>query len=238
MEPQVSGGSAGPGEPAQTRDGGLSGTRGGTLLGPLGWQAPLIAGLITLALGIVVAARPSQSLNVIAVLLGILMIVSGIYHLAEVFNSAETNRMWHGIAGLLFIVAGIVLIRHLHLTVAAIGLLIGFTWVVQGVAMLFGGAAARTRGGAWSAFFGIISLIAGIVVVAAPVTSVTVLATLMGIWFIVMGLMEMFAALLLRRVIRKESAETGAGAPEAGAVPGQRPGEVSRGQSGATSPGR
>ncbi|HSZ40679.1 MAG TPA: HdeD family acid-resistance protein [Trebonia sp.] len=238
MEPQVSGGSAGKEATDQPRDG-LAGSRAGTLLGPLGWQAPLLAGIITLVLGIIVTALPSQSLAVIAVLLGILMIVSGIYHLAAVFNSGESDRLWHGIAGLLFIVTGIVLIRHLHLTVAAIGLLIGFTWVVQGVALLFGGAAARTRAGTgWSAFFGIISIIAGIVVVAAPIASVTVLATLMGIWFIVMGLMEAFAALLLRRAIRKESARTESGAPEAGSVPGQRPGEVSRGQSGATSPGR
>lgn len=217
---------------------GLAGLRTGTLLGQLGWQAPFAAGIITLVLGIIVTALPSQSVTVIAVLLGVLMVVSGIYHLVEVLNSGERDRLWHGIAGLLFIVAGIILIRHLRLTVAVIGLLIGFTWVVQGVSLLFAGAgAARPRISAgWSAFFGVISLIAGIVVISAPVSSVTVLAVLTGIWFIVMGLMETFAALALRRAIRKEDARTGR--PGAGAVPGQRPGETSRGQSGAASPGR
>ena len=36
------------------------------------------------------------------------------------------------LAGLLFIVIGVVLIRHPHLTVALIGLFVGFTWVLPG----------------------------------------------------------------------------------------------------------
>jgi len=190
--------------------------RGGTLSQSLGWQAPLSVGLITMALGIIVAVLPTQSLEVIAILLGILLIVSGIFHLLAVFGSGEGERLWYGIAGLLFIITGVILIRHLRLSVAVVGLVIGFTWIVQGVSLLLAGSSGRPRtGSGWSAFFGVISLIAGIVVVAAPVGSVTVLATLMGIWFIVMGLLETFAALLLRRAIRKEQARV--------SVPGQRP---------------
>jgi uncharacterized membrane protein HdeD (DUF308 family) len=39
------------------------------------------------------------------------------------------------------------------------------------------------------------------VVVSAPVTSVNVLAVLLGIWFIVMGIFEIIAGFMLRRVI-------------------------------------
>ena len=42
-------------------------------------------------------------------------------------------------------------------------------------------------GTGWSIFFGVISLIAGIVVISAPIASITTLAILMGIWFMVMG---------------------------------------------------
>ena len=41
--------------------------------------------------------------------------------------------------------------------------------------------------------------IAGIVVVSDPISSVTVLAVLLGIWFIVMGLFEVIAAFIIRR---------------------------------------
>ena len=166
------------------------------------WQVTVVLGVLTLILGIIVSFHPSGSLNVVAVLLGILMILSGIFHLVRVFDHDEQHRIWVGIAGLLFIVIGVVLIRHLHLTVALIGLVIGITWVVQGLTALIGGLAGGTREGrAWWIAFGVISVIAGIVVVSAPVSSVNVLAVLLGIWFIVMGIFEIIAGFMLRRAI-------------------------------------
>jgi uncharacterized membrane protein HdeD (DUF308 family) len=167
------------------------------------WQAGLFLGVVTLVLGIIVALHPSGSLNVVAVLLGILMIVSGLFHLIRVFDRREAHRIWLGIAGLLFIVIGVVLIRHLHLTRAIIGLVIGITWIVQGVTALIGGISGGVREGrAWWIFFGIVSLAAGIVVVATPASSVNVLATLLGIWFIVMGVFEIIGSFILRHALR------------------------------------
>jgi len=115
-----------------------------------------------------------------------------------------------------------VLIRHLHLSLALIGLVIGLTWVVQGLAALIAGfSGAPTRmGTGWAILFGVISLIAGIVVISAPIASITTLAVLMGIWFVVMGVMEMFGAFAFRHAVRHASrAEDQAGDVS---VPGQR----------------
>jgi uncharacterized membrane protein HdeD (DUF308 family) len=172
------------------------------------WQATLFIGVVTLILGIIVTFRPSGSLNVIAVLLGVLLIVSGIFHLIRVFDHAEQHRIWQGISGLLFVVVGVVLIRHLDLTVAAIGLLVGISWIVQGVAAIIAAFSGPGGGRLWWGVFGFISLIAGIVVTAAPVTSVTVLAVLLGIWFIVMGLFEIALAFMIRHAL--SSPETAA----------------------------
>jgi uncharacterized membrane protein HdeD (DUF308 family) len=168
-----------------------------------GWQATLFIGAVTLVLGIIVTTHPSHSLNVIAVLLGVLAIVSGIFHLVRAFDRAERRRTWQGISGLLFVVIGVLLIRHLNLTVAAIGLLVGISWIVQGIAALVGGFAGGGGGAArlWWAVFGFISLIAGIVVTASPVTSVTVLAVLIGIWFVIMGVFEIALALMVRHAL-------------------------------------
>ena len=166
------------------------------------WQAGLFLGAVTLILGLIVALHPSGSLNVIAVLLGILMIVSGLFNLIRVFDPRELHRVWLGIAGLLFIVIGVILIRHLHLTRAIIGLVIGITWIVQGVSALIGGIAGGVREGrAWWIFFGVVSLAAGIVVAATPASSVNVLATLLGIWFIIMGIFEIILALMVWRAL-------------------------------------
>lgn len=176
------------------------------------WQTMLFLGALTMILGLVVTFHPSTSLNVIAVLLGILMILSGIFQLIRVFDKAEPHRVWLGITGLLFVVIGVILIRHLHLTVAIVGLIIGITWIIQGLTALIAGFSGGSRGGnGWWIFFGIVSLIAGIVVVSTPVSAVTVLAVLVGIWFIVMGLFEIVAAFIIRRAVSTASSRHSAG---------------------------
>jgi uncharacterized membrane protein HdeD (DUF308 family) len=193
-----------------------------TLGGLLDWRAAFLVGLATAILGIIVAALPETSLAVIAVLLGVLVLFSGVYNVVEAFRGAEHGRVWRGIAGVVFIVAGLVLIRHLHLSLALIGLVIGLTWVVQGLAALIAGLSGGvTRmGTGWAILFGVVSLIAGIVVISAPIASITTLAVLMGIWFVVMGLMEMFGAFAFRHATRQ--AERAAERAGDVSVPGQR----------------
>jgi uncharacterized membrane protein HdeD (DUF308 family) len=197
MEP---GGSAGIGQDDGTP---------GALMGLVNWRATFVLGLITLILGVILTFRPTQSLVGIAILLGIVMLVSGVYHIVRAISGRDHERLWRAISGVLFILAGLVLLRHLHLSVALIGLFIGFTWIIQGVAALvegFSGGGQRGETG-WSIFFGVISLIAGIVVVSAPITSVSALTIFLGIWFIIMGAVEMFGALAFRRALKKPGAE-------------------------------
>ncbi|HEY7260043.1 MAG TPA: DUF308 domain-containing protein [Trebonia sp.] len=164
------------------------------------WRTSLLSGVVTVVLGVVVALQPSGSLSVIAVLLGILLVISGLVHLVRALDRRQEHRGWLGIAGLLLIVFGVVLIRHIDLTIAVIGMLIGVAWIVQGLAWLMSGLQARTvRGHGWQVFFGAISLIAGIVVTAMPVSSVTALASLVGICFAVLGTAEIIGALIYSR---------------------------------------
>jgi uncharacterized membrane protein HdeD (DUF308 family) len=166
------------------------------------WQATVVLGAVTLILGLIVSFHPGGSLNVVAILLGILMICSGIFHLVRIFGRGEAHRVWLGISGLLLVVIGVVLIRHLHLTTALIGLYVGLSWIVQGVTALIGGIAGEAgEGRGWWIAFGAVSVIAGIMVTATPVTSLTVLAVLLGTWFIVIGIFEIIGSIMLRRAV-------------------------------------
>jgi uncharacterized membrane protein HdeD (DUF308 family) len=174
----------------------------------------VFVGVVAVILGLIIALHPGGSLNVIAVLLGVLLVISGIFDLVRALDRSEPHRVWLGIAGLLLVVIGVVLIRHLDLTVALVGLVIGLTWIVQGLAALvtaFSGGRGERRG--WWIFFGLISLIAGIVVVAVPTTSVTVLAVLVGIWFIVTGLTEIVGGFMQRHAASNSQASQGQPAP-------------------------
>jgi uncharacterized membrane protein HdeD (DUF308 family) len=199
---------------------------------PFGWGTSFTLGLITLILGVIVTIRPTRSLTVIAVLLGVAMIASGVFHIVRAIGGREHERVWRGISGVLFIVAGLALIRHLHLSLALIGIFIGATWVIQGISTLMeslgrdhaSGEHGRGRGETgWSVFFGVLSLIAGIVVISAPIASVAALTIFMGVWFIVMGFMEMMGALLARRA----GSEPGDGQVN---VPGPRASEAGTGE--------
>jgi uncharacterized membrane protein HdeD (DUF308 family) len=196
-------------ESERTDGTGLGDGLSGSLLGLVSWRASFILGLITLILGVILAFRPAQSLAVIAVLLGVAMMVGGIYHIVRALDGHEHQRVWRGIVGVLFIVVGLVLLRHLHLSVALIGLFIGLTWIVQGLSSIVE-AISGPRGGrggpgaGWHVFFGIVSLIAGIILVVAPIASVATLTVFLGIWFIIMGAMEIIGSLVARRVQHRE----------------------------------
>jgi uncharacterized membrane protein HdeD (DUF308 family) len=185
---------------------------------PSTWQATIVLGVVTLVLGLIVAFYPSTAVNVIAVLLGLLMMASGLFHLVRMFGSTEAHRVWMGISGLLLVVIGVVLLRHLHLTVALIGLIIGVTWIVQGVTALIvsvSGGAREGRG--WWMLFGFVSLIGGIVITAVPTDSVTALAVLAGIWFIVQGLFEIAGGFMDRRAVSGSQTATVSPPPQPGA---------------------
>ena len=168
------------------------------------WQATVGLGVVTVTLGLIVTFYPSATLNAITILFGLLLLASGLFHLIRVFGGNQEHRVWMGISGLLLIVIGVVMLRHLHLTVALIGLIIGITWIVQGVtALIVSFSGGAREGGGWWIFFGIFSLVGGIVIVAVPTESVKVLAVLIGIWFIFQGLFEIAGGLRIRQAVRR-----------------------------------
>jgi uncharacterized membrane protein HdeD (DUF308 family) len=175
------------------------------------WQATIVLGVITVTLGLIVTFYPSATVNVISVLFGLLLIASGLFHLIRVFGGNEAHRVWMGISGLLLVAIGVVMLRHLHLTVALIGLIIGISWIVQGViALIVSFSGSAREGGGWWIFFGIFSLVGGIVITAVPTESVKVLAVLIGIWFIFQGLFEIVGGLRIRQAAARGPQNTDA----------------------------
>jgi uncharacterized membrane protein HdeD (DUF308 family) len=170
----------------------------------LAWQLQLLVGLITLVLGIILASHPTTSLNVVAVLIGIMLIVGAVFHFVRVLDADELHRVWVGVAGLVELVVGVLLIRHLDVTRAIIGVVVGISWIVQGtVALMVGALGHPNRSRFWPIAFGLISIVAGAVVLAIPGSSITVLMTIFGIWFVVMGAMEIAMGLVVRSEAKK-----------------------------------
>ena len=63
------------------------------------------------------------------------------------------------------------------------------------------GTAGRSR--VWPVIFGVISIAAGAVVVSMPLHSTKVLAILLGVWFLVMGVLMILGGLFIRSDLKK-----------------------------------
>jgi uncharacterized membrane protein HdeD (DUF308 family) len=166
------------------------------------WGWVLFFGLITLLLGILVVIDPSSSVVFVAVLVGIEFVFSGIFRLVASFTAeAEGHRIWWVLLGIVSIVVGVFLIRHIGVTISILPIVVGIFWIIQGVMELFAAIAnkeMRSRG--WTAFMGIVGLIAGIVVVSWPIQSIVTLAWVLGIFLVVYGLMITFSSFQVRKL--------------------------------------
>src|ERR1700690_2795222 len=111
------------------------------------------------------------------------------------------------VVGLITLGLGIALAFHPSTSLNVICVFIGILLIVEGIVALMAGIMGGAKGQrGWVIGFGVISLIAGIVVVTVPSNSVNALATLLGIWFIVMGLLEIAGGFVLRSELKKASA--------------------------------
>lgn len=167
------------------------------------WPAVFVMGLITVALGIVVISWPQETLTVISVLVGLQILVYGIYRLVTAFSHDTTSPGWTGFVGILGIVVGIVVLRNPFETVAVLAVLLGVVWIIGGIIELIGSIADSGREHRWLGVFGgLLSIAAGIVVVAWPAPTVTVIAWISGLYLITFGLFLCVSAFQLRRLTK------------------------------------
>jgi uncharacterized membrane protein HdeD (DUF308 family) len=165
------------------------------------WGWVLAFGVITVLTGIVVLVWPGRTLIVVAVLFGIQLIVTGIFRFVAAFAADESGatRVLYALLGIFSLIIGLYAVRHILITLLALGLLLGIFWVVSGVIELFNALQHRTMGHrGWTAVMGILSIVAGLVLLAYPGLSLVTLALLLSIWLLVLGVMEIGLALRLR----------------------------------------
>ncbi|HWX96162.1 MAG TPA: HdeD family acid-resistance protein [Solirubrobacteraceae bacterium] len=149
------------------------------------WWLFLVVGLLSIAAGVIVLAKPSNSLATLAVIAGIFILVDGFFDLFASFSGRTANRGLAAIVGVLDVVIGVLLIRHPIGGVLAIALLIGIWLIAVGVVRMV--AAFDREHRAWNIIVALIEIAAGIVIVSSPPIGFATLALLVGISFIANG---------------------------------------------------
>jgi uncharacterized membrane protein HdeD (DUF308 family) len=170
------------------------------------WPAVLLAALGLLAVGVILLAWPRATLTVVAILLGVALVIGGIFRLVEGFttrHASGASRAGDVIIGIVAIVAGLFCLRHHDETIFLLAFLLGAFWIVHGVADLAVAATAGPLPGrGFRAIAGLFSIAAGAVVLFWPGISLILLLTVLAAWFLFYGLVLLILAFQLFRVGR------------------------------------
>jgi uncharacterized membrane protein HdeD (DUF308 family) len=190
------------------------------------WKPALVSGVLAVALGVAVVAWPQISITVAAIFFGAYLLVTGIQQVVFAFSLHVTagGRVLLFISGAASLILAVLAFRHLYDAVLLMAIWIAVGFIFRGVATTVSAISDPTLPGRWwNVFVGVISLIAGVVVLASPFESLATLTLVVGIWLIVIGVMEVVAAFGMRSTTKKvepkatkeEAAEVTSAASEA-----------------------
>jgi uncharacterized membrane protein HdeD (DUF308 family) len=168
------------------------------------WEWVLFFGIASVILGALVVARPDDTIYAFAIVLGIWLFVSGLVRIvmaiADNTNTGGT-RFLMAFLGLISVLVGLFFVRHTFETIGTLGFLIGIFWVIGGLVEFFSAYGDKgSPGRPWRLVMGVLGFAAGIVTLAYPHLTLSILATIMGIWLILFGLMQVLLAFQVRKL--------------------------------------
>ena len=107
------------------------------------------------------------------------------------------SSFWWVIAlvGLIAVGVGLFLVFSPHETLSTFTVIVGIFLLIDGVLAIFGSIFGKGEGRGLLALIGVLSAIAGLVLIKRPFDTLVVFAIIVGIWFIVGGVVRFVVAL-------------------------------------------
>lgn len=162
----------------------------------------IVAGVLGTIAGILALVFPDLTLLALALIAGINLLLLGALSLVDAFSDDGDTaaRVFAALLGLLGIMAGLVVMRRPGESLLAVLLVLGIWLVVTGIVDLVRALAnARDRG--LRLLAAAADLVLGGLILALPDVSLKTLALLIGIAFIVRGVLSVVRGLALRRAV-------------------------------------
>lgn len=150
-----------------------------------------LLGVITIILGILAILAPSFTGFSIAILLGVLVLVGGVFRLFWAFRAGSFGKGLLGVAlGVLTIIAGIILLAHPILLSGVLTIMLAIYFIVDGIAELAAGLSASGAGSrGWLILGGIVSILLGVLLwIQFPFSGIWALGILFGIKLFFIGM--------------------------------------------------
>jgi uncharacterized membrane protein HdeD (DUF308 family) len=157
------------------------------------------------------ALWPGKTLLFVAVLIGVWLVIMGLVRLFQGVAGRELGtqkRFLFGTCGLLYLVVGVVCLGDVFTSLALLTVIVGLAWIIGGAAEIATGWPRF-----WPTVLGALGMIAGVVVLLWPEPTLKAITVLVGIWFMLIGVIQMVLALVAHLHRRR------AVAPPTGAAP-------------------
>jgi len=172
------------------------------------WGVLLFLGLLSIAIGIIIMVWPGKTVVVVAVILAIWLVVSGIFEIIRGFGHGLSGgmRALLFIGGVLSLILGLFAFRGFVTedspidAVWLLALFVAINFIFSGVGQLFQ-AGEYKEGRGWNIFGGIVSLLLGIIIIVTP-ADIVLLAWIFGIFVIVSGLMLVISSFRVKKLAK------------------------------------
>lgn len=171
------------------------------------WWVLLVLGIVTMVLGALIIARPAGSTYVIAILLAIYLLISGIVGIVRAFGRGIPGgvRALYAIGGVLGIFLGLLMLRFSpEEKVELFGIFVAVWFLFSGVIQLVT-ASQLSEGKGWGIFSGIVYILAGGVLLINP-WAVGIFVWVAGIMLLVIGLFEIISSFQVKSAAKKVAA--------------------------------
>jgi uncharacterized membrane protein HdeD (DUF308 family) len=166
------------------------------------WGLVMAYGVISLGLGVTLAVWPDETLKVVAILIGIQFLVSGLVRIIGAIAATRLEtaaRVLLAVTGAVAFIVGLLCLRDPLQTLLAITIILGVWWVASGLIDIVGAFISPVEGRrGWDIFSGVVSVIAGGFLLVDPNLSLGVLVLVTCLWLIVTGVIAIVTALRLR----------------------------------------
>jgi uncharacterized membrane protein HdeD (DUF308 family) len=166
------------------------------------WWVLLFLGIVTVVLGLFTLFWTDRAINVIAVLFGIYLLISGIFQVVAAFGETQHKALLV-ISGILSVVLGVYMFKAVHADYSAeiLALFVGIAWLFRGVIELVVGLQSpKSDGRTWMIWGGVLLIVGAIVVFVWPSLAVTTLFIIAGIMLLVLGLSEIVGAFQVKKI--------------------------------------
>jgi uncharacterized membrane protein HdeD (DUF308 family) len=165
----------------------------------LPWGLVLVEGIVVALLGLVLLVAPGASLVFLVWLLGIYLVIAGIFRIIGIFLDSSYWG-WKLAAAILCLIAGLAILSNpLWSTTLAstwLVILVGFLVMLQGAA----GLVVAFQGGGWGmGALSVLGILLGLFLVINPLIGVAALTFILAIFMLIGGVGAVIQAFRMRR---------------------------------------